>query len=94
MSRMIDAQRESQMHVELTKDWTLLLEKIHALPDFQNFLRPPKAASLFSGLPPNGAVIIFNIHEDKCDALALVSGTDAPLHIPLPNQHATNSSTT
>ena len=85
MSRMIDAQRESQVHFELAKDWTRLLEKIHALPEFQDFLRPPKAASLLSGLPPNGTVIIFNIHKDKCDALALVSGTDTPLHIPLPN---------
>ena len=73
------------MHIELAKDWTSLLEEIRALPDFQNFLRPPTATSLLSGLPRNGAVIIFNIHKDKCDALALVSGTDTPLYIPLPN---------
>ena len=85
MSQMIDAQRESQKHVQLTKDWTLLLEKIHALPDFENFLRPPKAASLFSGLPLDAIIIVLNIHEDKCDALALVSGTDTPLHFLLPN---------
>jgi len=47
-------------------------------------LRPPTASSLLSGLPPDGPVVIFNVHEVRCSALALISGANEPLHIPLP----------
>jgi hypothetical protein len=39
----------------------MLPEKIRSLPDFNDFLRPPKAVNLLSSLPSDGPVIIFNI---------------------------------
>jgi len=84
MGQMMTAQDENKRHVELAKEWNQLLDEIRALPDFSDFLRPPTASSLLAGLPCDGSVVIFNIHEDRCDALALISGADEPLHIPLP----------
>ena len=83
MAKMIAAQDKATQHVELAKEWTRLLEEIRLLPDFSNFLRPSTASSILAGLPCDGPVVILNIHEDRCDALALVSGADVPLHIPL-----------
>ncbi|KAF8970564.1 CHAT domain-containing protein [Flammula alnicola] len=50
-----------------------------------DFLQPPNATSLLSSLPPDGPVITFNIHNARCDALAVIAGIDEPLHIPLEN---------
>ena len=85
MSQMITTQDENKRHVELAKDWTELLEKIRNLPGFSDFLCPPTCSNLFQDLPQDGPVVIFNIHQNRCDAFALIFGTDAPLHIPLPN---------
>ena len=83
MSEMITSQDETKRHAELAKEWNELLDRIRTLPNFSDFLRPPTASSLLKGLPCNGHVVIFNIHEKRCDALALVSGADEPFHIPL-----------
>jgi len=48
-----------------------------------NFLRPPQTSDHLKGLPPDGPVILINVHETRCDALALISGFSAPVHIPL-----------
>ena len=32
-------------------------------------------------------MILVNVHEDRCDALALISGVRAPMHIPLDFTH-------
>jgi len=42
---------------------------------------------LWKGLPPDGPITLINVHETRCtcDALTLVSGVDAPVHIPLDN---------
>jgi len=34
-------------------------------------------------LPQDGPVILINVHEERCDALALIPGCDEPFHIPL-----------
>lgn len=80
---MIASQDENRKHVELAKEWQQLLDKIRAIHQFSDFLRPPTTSSLFSDLPSNSTVVIFNIHEVRCDAFALISGADEPIHIPL-----------
>ena len=81
----IHFQYNTQNHTLPTTEYRQLLEEIRAFPDFHNFLRPPKATNLFSLLPSDGPVIIFNIHNTRCDALALIAGVEEPLHIPLEN---------
>lgn len=76
-------QTKVQTHVELAKEWKDLLSEIRRIPGFQDFLQPPQTADILSCLPGDGYIIIFNIHEDRCDALALKAGSDTPLHVPL-----------
>ena len=83
VTQMVAAQDEAQRHAELAKEWAKILKQIRVLPGFRNFLRPPTASDLFADLPCDGPVIVFNIHEDRCDALAMISGAHQPLHIPL-----------
>ncbi|KAF8815511.1 hypothetical protein BYT27DRAFT_7155797 [Phlegmacium glaucopus] len=81
----IRLQDDTRNHTLHAAQYRQLLEEIRALPDFHNFLQPSKATDILSSLPPNGPVIIFNIHETRCDALALRAGIKDPLHIPLEN---------
>ena len=66
-------------------EYKQLLEEIRALPDFHDFLQPPKATDILSSLPNDGPLVIFNIHKTRCDALAVIAGVEEPLHIPLEN---------
>ncbi|KAF8966427.1 CHAT domain-containing protein [Flammula alnicola] len=86
ITQMIALQDESHTHVQLAKKWNELLSKIRCIPGFHDFLQPPETSNLLERLKClalDGPVIIFNIHEERCDALALISGADTPLHIPL-----------
>jgi len=76
-------QDEAHHHIKLSRDWRELLRKIRRIPQFHDFLQPPQASYLMKNLPPNGIIILINVHEDRCDALALTSGVGAPMHIPL-----------
>ncbi|KAF8811441.1 hypothetical protein BYT27DRAFT_6453579 [Phlegmacium glaucopus] len=78
--RLQDATRNHTLHAT---EYTQLLEEIRDLPDFHDFLQPLKASDFLSSLPSDGPVIIFNIHDTRCDALALKAGISEPLHIPL-----------
>jgi len=83
MSQKMSLQDEAHLHVKLSREWSQLLHKIRRIPQFRKFLRPPQASDLLRNLPLDGVVIIVNVHEERCDALALVSGVGDPLHIPL-----------
>ena len=65
------------------RDWALVLDKIRSLPGFCNFLKPLLASAILKNLPEDGPVVLINVHENRCDALALIPGSDTPLHIPL-----------
>ncbi|KJA22791.1 hypothetical protein HYPSUDRAFT_138698 [Hypholoma sublateritium FD-334 SS-4] len=84
-SEDIHMQNEIQNHTRHATQYKQLLEEIQGLPDFHDFLKPPKFTDILEGLPPNGPIIIFNIHSLQCDALALIPGADKPLHISLEN---------
>ena len=83
LSQKMSLQDEAHLHIRLAREWSQLLDKIRRIPQFRDFLRLPQASYLMKHLPPDGLVILVNVHEDRCDALALISGTVAPLHIPL-----------
>jgi hypothetical protein len=50
---------------------------------FEDFLRPASCSTLLKHLPDSGPVVVINIHKDRSDALALLSGAKKPLHIAL-----------
>jgi len=83
ITQIISLQEESLKHVYLAKEWNELLQEIRALPQFQDFLQPPQVSNLLSRLPLDGPIVVFNVHQDRCDALALIPGLDSPVHIPL-----------
>ena len=83
MEHKLSIQDEADTHVKLTQKWNELLTKIRTIPKFEDFLQPPSCSNLLKNLPDSGFVAVINIHYDTCDALALSSDLDEPLHIPL-----------
>lgn len=76
-------EEEGRWYRSLTSEWERTVEKIRSLPDFADFLRPPKATRLI-GAAQHGPVVVVNIAEARCDALALLPKSDKILCIPLP----------
>ncbi|KAJ2914619.1 hypothetical protein MD484_g5803, partial [Candolleomyces efflorescens] len=77
------SQGESLQHLKLANEWEELLQTVQSIPGFANFLQPTSMASLASKLPEDGPVVIINVHRSRCDAIALMAGSEEPLHIPL-----------
>jgi len=92
MSQKIALEDEARTHIMLAHDWDQLLKEIRSIPGFSNFLQPRQASSIMEHLPRDGPTILFNIHKDRCDALALIQGCDRPLHIPLEHLTYKNAS--
>ena len=80
----ISLEEQAGKHIKLAKERDQLLVTIRNIPSFEDFLRPKKCADIIRDLPEEGTSVIINIHEDRCDALALVAGANEPMHIPLP----------
>ncbi|RXW18414.1 hypothetical protein EST38_g7439 [Candolleomyces aberdarensis] len=88
MEEKMTLQDESKGHVKLVKEWEEVLENVRAIPGFESFLRPTSCAELLRNLPREGTVVVINVYEDWCDALALSAETEKPVHIRLPRfQH-------
>jgi len=83
----ISLQDEARLQIKLSREWSQLLDEIRRIPEFRNFLRPPLASDLLKHLPRNSIAILVNVHKDRCDALALISSSDTPVHIPLDFTH-------
>ncbi|TFK18595.1 hypothetical protein FA15DRAFT_249782 [Coprinopsis marcescibilis] len=77
------AEDEALTHVQLANEWEDLLTTVRSIPGFENFLQPQPFSSLSAHLPDSGYVVVINVHEDRCDAIALASKLDSPIHIPL-----------
>ena len=75
-------EHHAERKVALTDRRQRVLQEIRRQPGFRDFLRPPSYASLQSA-SSDGAVIIINISEIRCDALII---TDSGIrHVPLAN---------
>ena len=83
MMEKILIQNEANARIKLAKEWDQLLTKVHAIPHFEDFLRPVSCSTLLKHLPNSGPVVVINIHKHRSDALALLSGAEKPLYIPL-----------
>ena len=83
MVEKMSIQGEENAHIKLAKQWDQLLTKVRTIPTFEDFLRPLSCSTLLKHLPDSGPVVVINVHKDRSDALALLSGTEQPLHIAL-----------
>ncbi|CAE6424280.1 unnamed protein product [Rhizoctonia solani] len=61
-----------------------LLSEARSIPGFERFMLPKKASELLKAASHHPVVVV-NLHESRCDALALISGSLNIQHIPLPN---------
>ncbi|KAF6743695.1 hypothetical protein DFP72DRAFT_1098346 [Ephemerocybe angulata] len=85
LSEKIPLEDEVRAHLNLARKWDDLLRAARAIPGFEFFLMPSPCSLLMQHLPHSGPLIVININDRHCDALALRAGLDEPLHIPLPN---------
>jgi tetratricopeptide (TPR) repeat protein len=77
------AEQSGQRYRVLTREWESIIEQVRSLPNFEDFLKPSKVSRLMDAAR-NGPVVILNITQRQCDALALISGIEEVMHIPLP----------
>ncbi|KAH6902034.1 CHAT domain-containing protein, partial [Coprinopsis sp. MPI-PUGE-AT-0042] len=84
-SEKMSLEDEARAHLSLARRWDDLLKTVRSIPGFESFLQPLPCSSLLQHLPVSGPVVVINVGEQQCDAIALLAGLDEPLHIPLPN---------
>lgn len=73
-------------HLRLVREWDGIVKEIRSKPNFESFLKP-KSISQLDPAAHDGPVVMFNIQENRCDALTLVSdGKDVTVdNTPLEN---------
>ncbi|KAK0440551.1 CHAT domain-containing protein [Armillaria borealis] len=71
-------------HRRLATRWDSLVERVRALPGFEDFLQPKKLTTL-KNAAKLGPVVLVNAYRVRCDALILIPGLDEVVHIPLKN---------
>ena len=69
-------------HHRLAERWQELVDRARGLPGFHAFLRPQNVSELLRSAQ-SGSVVVINIHESRCDALAIHSNSVEISHIPL-----------
>jgi tetratricopeptide (TPR) repeat protein len=77
-------EEQGRQYRALVTEWESIIGQVRSIPDFGDFLRPPNSPRLKEAAC-NGPVVVVNIAEIRCDALALLPGFDEVVHIPLPN---------
>ncbi|CAE7135832.1 unnamed protein product [Rhizoctonia solani] len=83
-SKPMTPEEISQRHRRLAKEYDELLNQIHALPGFEDFLQPIKANELVRAAR-NGPIVVINCHKDRCDALLILPDRHDVTHLSLPN---------
>jgi hypothetical protein len=61
---------EDEARQRAADSWDKLITEVRALPEFTSFLRPPALAELITGMSA-GTVVILNVSQYRCDALAV-----------------------
>ncbi|KAF6744193.1 CHAT domain-containing protein [Ephemerocybe angulata] len=84
LSEKVSLEAEARGHLELSRQWDSLLKSARDIPGFESFLKLLPCSSIMQHLPEAGPIIVINVNESRCDAIALLAGLDEPLHFPLP----------
>jgi tetratricopeptide (TPR) repeat protein len=88
-SGMRPTEEKERQYRAWIKEWESIIKQVRSLPTFEDFLKPRKISTLMDA-SRDGPVVLLNITEERCDALALVAGFDEVIHIPLPNVTSTS----
>jgi tetratricopeptide (TPR) repeat protein len=70
----INAASAIDSRIEAARRWSRLLDQVRTLHDFHDFTRPPSAAQLRDAAA-DGAVVIVNISQWRCDAIVVTKDT-------------------
>ncbi|KAG8795072.1 hypothetical protein FRC12_018368 [Ceratobasidium sp. 428] len=73
--------REHRGHASRLEE---LIGQARQIPGFERFLLPRKLSER-AGSTYTGTVVTLNVHDSRCDALALRPGSSKVVHIPLPS---------
>lgn len=85
ISEKIIVEDEGRAHLKLAREWDDLLTTARAISGFEAFLQPAPCSTLLQNLPEPGPIVVINIDDLQCDAIAVLAGLDQPFHIPLPD---------
>ncbi|KAF5329872.1 hypothetical protein D9611_013430 [Ephemerocybe angulata] len=85
LTEKITLHDEARAHLDLTRQWEELLKTARTIPSLESFLMPMPCSALMQHLPDSGPIVVINVYQHRCDALALFAGRDKPLLIPLPS---------
>ncbi|KAJ3518447.1 hypothetical protein NMY22_g13675 [Coprinellus aureogranulatus] len=85
MTEKITQEDDARVRLDLSERWDHLLTTAREIPGFEHFLQPPPCSTLLNSIPESGYVVVINVDQKRCDAIALRSGLDAPVHVPLTN---------
>ncbi|KAG8784312.1 hypothetical protein FRC12_018819 [Ceratobasidium sp. 428] len=77
-----ERQANSKRQRRLAEQWESLLHSVQLITGFHGLLQPRKSSELLSSVQ-DGAVVVINVHVDRCDALVLQPGLGNITHIPL-----------
>ncbi|PPQ78138.1 hypothetical protein CVT26_007522 [Gymnopilus dilepis] len=83
MQVQMTLEAEAHTHLRLAKEREELLVSIRDLPGFESFLLPKTFAELMRGIPNDGATVIINSDESRCDALVVFATCAEPTLVPL-----------
>ncbi|TEB05105.1 hypothetical protein FA13DRAFT_1807508 [Coprinellus micaceus] len=59
----VSLQTEAKRHADLAQEWEELVQTIHSLPGFEDFLGPSPYSQLHSSIPSGGFVVLLNFHD-------------------------------
>ncbi|PVF91748.1 hypothetical protein CPB86DRAFT_770310 [Serendipita vermifera] len=81
------ADNDGRQYRALTAERESIIKQVRSIPEFANFLQPANWSQL-KAAARNGPIVILNIADIRCDALALLPAREDVVHIPLPSLSA------
>jgi hypothetical protein len=84
MSEKIFVEDEARSQLHPAREWDEVLVTVRLIPGFESFLRPAPCSSLLRHLPLCGPIVVINLAEEQCDAIALLAKLEELIRIPLP----------
>ncbi|KAG8745292.1 hypothetical protein FRC12_014573 [Ceratobasidium sp. 428] len=82
LDSQISIERTAREYRSHASRWEDLVGKARRVPGLERFLLPKKLSELTKSTY-NGTVVTINVHDSRCDALALRPGSSEVVHIPL-----------
>ncbi|KAF3147249.1 hypothetical protein TWF703_000089 [Orbilia oligospora] len=80
-SNLLQRQKMDQLN-NANMEFNKIVDRIRLLPNFENFLLPPKAEDLIAAACDLGTFVVINTSESRCDAFIVDKNGIRSLHLP------------